>query len=170
MVLHEWAHALIQRVEGAHVGHDAAFLCVNLAIRLRADVAGASPATGYSLVSMASLYDLADADLPDSLHDDPDHGVGRCVTWSITTAHELAPTNLSAEALACKIVERYQAWLVDLADQPRRAELATAKVERGLQKQVEAVTKLKDRLFVSNFVAALSLVFLLLLALMQVRV
>ena len=155
-------------VSGDFAGHGPAFFTLNYLMRLRVDAAGASVLQGASLASLVTLYDVSDT--PAELHDDPDRGVGRCMRWSIETALKLAPSNLSAEALAVEIVKRYQRWLEELEDEPRRAGLATAKVERDLQKQVEAVTKLKDRLFVSNFVAALSLVFLLLLALMQVRV
>lgn len=29
VVVYEWAHSLTQRIPGAFVGHDAAFLCIN---------------------------------------------------------------------------------------------------------------------------------------------
>ena len=164
VVLHEWAHALIQRIAGAYVGRDAAFLCVNLAMRLRVDVAGASPATGYSLTSLVSLCDIAD--LPQWLSDDSDRGVGRCVAWSIALAQELAPSDCSAEELAREIVGRCQVWLPELADRPRLAELADARATRQARDRAGAIERLTDKLFVSNVVAELSSGLLLLVGVM----
>lgn len=164
VVLHEWAHALIQRIENADVGHDAAFFCVNYALRLRADAAGASPAAEYSLAVFASLYDVAD--LPESLHDDPDRGVGRCIAWSVALAAELAASERSAEQLAREVVRRYQNWLVELADRPRLAEIAKARATRQARDRADAVARLSDKLFVSNVVAGLSVALLLLLGVM----
>ena len=77
-------------------------------------------------------------------------------------ATELAASDLSAEGLAHEIVKRYQAWLDGLRDQPRLDRIAN-RLARG---QAAAVDRLKDKLFLSNFVAGISGTLLLLLAAM----
>ena len=165
--IHEAAHSLIHKIKGAESNHNAAFFAVDMCLRLRADAAGANPRP-VALALAGSLYDLSD--LPWALSDAPDRGVGRCMTWSITNARELASSRLSAEDLAREVVNRYQVWLAELEDKPRRAGLAAAKATRVLQNQMSTVARLKDTLFVSNSAAAISLVFLFLLGLMRVHV
>ena len=155
--LHEVAHSLLHNVPGAVPGHDAAFFALSVALRQRIGHLDGDP---VSLVAMMSLYDLAD--LPSELLQESDAGVGRCITWSIEIATELASAALSAEGLASEIVKRYQAWLDALRDQPRLDRVA----RRKAQGQAAAVDRLKDKLFLSNFAAGISSVLLVLVAVM----
>lgn len=163
--LHEVAHSLLHGVPVAAPGHDCVFFTLNAALRLRvdshqqrADGAGA-PVT---LLSDLSVYDLAD--LPDELRNETDAGLGRCITWSLALAEKLASTELSAEAIAAQIAERYQEWLVELRDQPRIDRIVALQV-RG---QLVMVERLRDKLFVSNWVALVSVSMLVLITVMRV--
>ena len=159
--LHEVAHALLHDVPGAMPGHDCAFLALNAALRMRVDSRRASD-TGIdsdfvSQLAGISLYDLADLP-PAELGQD----VGRCMTWSLELAEEMAASDRSAESIAREVVRRYEAWLADLRDQPRLDRIAV----RQAQSQSAAVDRLKDKLFVSNVVACISSVLLALIAVM----
>lgn len=161
--LHEVAHALLHDVPGAMPGHDCAFLALNAALRMRVDSRRASD-TGIdsdfvSQLAGISLYDLADLP-PAELGQD----VGRCMTWSLELAEEMAASDRSAESIAREVVRRYEAWLADLRDQPRLDRI-TARQARA---QVATVERLADRLFVSNVVAFVSVAMLALIAVMGV--
>jgi|GEM_PF-2804087 len=155
--LHEVAHSLLHEVPGAVPGHDAAFFALSVALRRRVGHLDGDP---VPILSMMSLYDMAD--LPSELAGDADAGVGRCVTWSIEVAMELAFADLTAEGLASEIVRRYQAWIDELRDQPRLDHVA----RRKAQGQAAAVDRLKDKLFLSNFAAGISSLLLVLVAVM----
>lgn len=92
------------------------------------------------------------------------HDVGRCITWSIQQAEELASTDLSAEAMAAEIVRRYEVWLAELQDRPRLARIKV-RMARGWEASID---RLKDRLFVSTLVASVSTLMLVLIVLMRV--
>ncbi|MEP7295749.1 MAG: hypothetical protein ABI702_06125 [Burkholderiales bacterium] len=161
--LHEVAHSVLHGVPGAAPGHDCVFFTLNAALRLRVDShqQRADGADGtVSLLSDLSIYDLGD--LPEELRSEPDAGLGRCITWSLALAVKLASTELSAEAIAVEIVERYEEWGVVLRDQPRLDRVSRLKA-RG---QAAAVDRLKDKLFLSNFFAGISSVLLMLVAVM----
>lgn len=160
--LHEVAHSLLHGVPNATPGHDCAFFTVNAALRMRADSHRQFTDDSTSLVSDLSIYDLAN--LPEELRGEPDAGLGRCVTWSMVLAEELAATELSAEAIAVEIVQRYQEWLMLLRDQPRVDRIAAQRA-RG---QLAMVGRLRDRLFVSTWVASVSVSMLVLIMVMRV--
>ena len=113
--LHEAAHRLAwpRADEGAH---NAKFFALNYALLKRCDELRLSP-TQVSL-SM-SLYDLQD--LPAELWETEDRGLGRALTWAVTVGKEMAGSSLSAEGMATEIVRRYDAWLVELGQEPARA-------------------------------------------------
>ena len=74
----------------------------------------------------------------------------------------MAASDRSAENIACEVIRWYEGWLADLRDQPRLDRIA-GRQARG---QVAAVDRLQDRLFVSNVVACVSSVLLMLIAVM----
>lgn len=113
--LHEVAHRLSwpRADEGAH---NAKFFALNYALLKRCDGLRLSPAQ----VSLSmSVYDLQD--LPAELWETEDRGLGRALTWAVTVGNEMAVSSLSAEGMATEIVRRYDAWLVELGQEPARA-------------------------------------------------
>lgn len=159
--IHEVGHSLLHGVDGATPGHDCAFFALGLALRMRVDAHQHQPFEG-SLVSEMRLYDLVDLPQVVNSRNAPDVDVGRCIAWSIEVATEMAASDLSAEGLAHEIVRRYHAWLDELRDQPRLDRIAV-RLARG---QAAAVDRLQDKLFVSNMVACVSSVLLMLIAVM----
>lgn len=118
-ILHEWAHRLL----GLDHAHDAAFAALQQAFFLRVDAAAACPPRageeGLQLQFSASLYDLQD--VPDALVAHADGGLGEAWRWAMTTARELAPSQLTAEALAAAISGRYADWILQLTEAPAAA-------------------------------------------------
>ena len=159
--LHESCHALLHGVVEDHHGHDAAFFSLLATLLTLADRATNH---AHDLVQTLDLYDIQD--LPPQLNDESDRGLGRCITWSIQIANELAEAELSAEAAALEIVKRYQAWLVELSDRPRRAQVQADQAERQARRRADSVERLKDKLFLSTFVAGISSVLLVLVGVM----
>jgi len=157
--LHEVGHSLLHGVKGATPGHDCPFFALSVCLRMRVDSHRQLENETVSLVSEMGIYDLSDLP-PAELSQD----VGRCISWSIEVATQLAATDLSAEALAREIVARYQIWLEALRDRPRLDRIASRKA----QSQRAVLDRLKDRLFVSNFVAGISGSLLVLIMLMMV--
>ena len=159
--IHEVAHSLLHGVPGAVSSHDCVFLALNAALRMRVDSRKESGTGGdpdfVSHLSRVSLYDLSDLP-PDGLEQD----VGRCVTWSLGLAQEMAASDRSAESIAREVVLRYEAWLAELRDQPRLDRIAI----RQARGQSAAVDRLRDKLFVSNVVACISSGLLVLIAVM----
>lgn len=160
---HEFCHSLLHSVPNANAGHDVPFFALNYLLRSRVD---ASQIDGLhaSLTDLVSLYDLEDR--LSQLSDDLDQGLGRCITWSIQLANELADADLSAEAAAREIVKRCRAVLIELSDRTRRAQVQSEQAERQAHRQAASVERLKDMLFVSNLVACASSVLLVLIAVM----
>jgi hypothetical protein len=116
-ILHEWAHRLL----GPDHAHDAAFAALQQALFLRVDAACPPRAgeEGLQLQFAASLYDAQD--LPDALVAHADGGLGEAWRWAMVTARSLAPSPLSAEALAAEISGRYKAWILQLEAAPAAA-------------------------------------------------
>lgn len=118
-ILHEWAHRLL----GPDHAHDAAFAALQQALFLRVDAAAACPPSageeGLQLQFSASLYDLQD--VPDALVALADGGLGEAWRWAMITARDLAPSQLTAEALAAAISGRYAAWVLLLEAAPAEA-------------------------------------------------
>ena len=164
--LHEVSHSVLHGVPGAAPGHDCVFFTLNAALRLRVDShlqrAEDTTDTHIPLLWDLSVYDLAD--LPDELRSETDAGLGRCITWSLALAGKLASTELSAEMIAAQIAECYQEWLAELRDQPR-IDRITALQARG---QLTMVERLRDKLFVANWVALVSVSLLVLITVMRV--
>ncbi len=162
--LHEVAHALLHDVPGATPGHDCAFVALNAALRMRVDSRRESGTDGdpdfVSQLSRISLYDMADLP-PAELGQD----VGRCMTWSLELAEEMATSDRSAESIAREVVRRHEAWLAGLRDQPRLDGISA----RQVRAQSAMVEGLRDRLFVSNVLAFVSTAMLVLIALMLFR-
>ncbi|TSD59053.1 hypothetical protein FFI97_005770 [Variovorax sp. KBS0712] len=117
-IIHEWTHRLLP-----HHVHDGAFAALQQALFLRIDAAAACPPLageeGLQLQYSASLYDLQD--LPDPLVAHADGGLGEAWCWAMTTARELAPSQLTAEALAAEISGRYKNWILQLEAAPAAA-------------------------------------------------
>lgn len=141
--LHEVAHQLI----GADHDHDAAFFATNLLLLLR--VSAASDADfegGGAPANTMSLYDLQQA--PAALQHEPDAGVGQAMTWAIGVAHEMAPTQLTAEDAAAAICARYVAFVAELEAAPAKREAAAvararaAAAAAGIHDQLVARNKL----------------------------
>ena len=155
--LHESCHALLHGVDDAEHGHDVAFFSLLATLLTLADRATDH---AYDLVETLDLYEIRDR--PEAFANDPDRGIGPCLTWSMIQSNELAEKDLSAEALAKDIVRRYKAWLVELSDKPRQTQVAAERAEREARRQAASSEKLRDRLFLSNVVAVLSSAFLVL--------
>lgn len=155
--LHEVGHSLLHGVKGATPGHDCPFFALSVCLRMRVDSHRQLENETVSLVSEMGIYDLSDLP-PAELSQD----VGRCISWSIEVATQLAATDLSAEGLAHEIVKRYETWLGELREQPKLDRLAVRKA----QGQSAAVDRLQDKLFVSNVVACGSSVLLVLISVM----
>lgn len=124
IVVHEWAHQLAQ----GHA-HDAAFFAVNLLLLKRIEAASSARTTATDLTLKMSFYDLQD--LPEGLEGESDAGLGAALSWAVLQADELAQADLSAEAAAQEISERYEAWLAQLEAAPAKQE-AAAKKQRQL--------------------------------------
>ena len=128
-VLHEWAHILTP----GH-GHDPVFFSLNLALLMRLDRAGPPEASGLAHRYSMSAYDLQDT--PPQLQDLPDRGLGRSISWAWTQARELAPTRLSAEAIANELGGRYESWKVELDAAPANRAVAQRK-QSQLQQELK---------------------------------
>ena len=155
--LHESCHSLLHGVDEDHHGHDAAFFSLLATLLTLADRATNH---AHDLVETLDLYEIRDR--PKAFANDPDRGVGPCLTWSMIQSNELADTDLSAEALAQEIVRRYRAWLVELSGKPKQIQIGAERAEREARRQIALSEKLRDRLFLSNVVAVLSSSFLVL--------
>lgn len=137
--LHEVAHQLI----GADHDHDAAFFATNLLLLLR--VSAASDADfegGGALANTMSLYDLQQA--PAALQHEPDAGVGQAMTWAIAVAHEMAPTQLTAEDATAAICARYVAFVAELEAAPAKREAAASARARAAAEAEGTRTELRS--------------------------
>ncbi len=153
--LHEVAHQLI----GADHDHDAAFFATNLLLLLR--VSAASDADfegGGGLANTMSLYGLQQA--PAALQHEPDAGVGQAMTWAIAVAHEMAPTQLTAEDAAAAICDRYATFVAELEAAPAKREAAVVARARaaaeaeGTRRELRSTTRLLRSISIWLFVTA----------------
>lgn len=130
--LHEFAH----RLTPGH-RHDPAFFAMNAVLFLRAD----KDSYQRSHLQRMDLYDLQDFDHVDHCT------MGEALDWALAQAAELSKTDLSAEACAVGIMERFKDWKEWKAGTEQRAADAEAQAEaarrqteaaiEGLQSQVE---------------------------------
>jgi hypothetical protein len=143
--LHEVCHRLIPN--GLH---DPAFLCMNLCLLLRADLAALGD--HVLLVNSASLYDIQD--LPSQLADEPDHGLARSIQWSVLTARQLVQDgpDTSAEALAVEVQKRFDQWLSDLDDEPKKRAQQVQQEAQQMARQKAALAGLQEQIFTLRLV------------------
>ncbi len=151
LVLH-WSHQSIivlymheacHRMPGWAPGddeHDCVFAALLRCLLTRCDDAGLTDGAALTL----GLYELQDPPL--ALAAEPDGGIGRSMTWSITTAHGLAGSDLSAEEIAVEIRRRYDVWLDELAQEP----VQVARAKAAAVARAQAVVALREKLFFRN--------------------
>lgn len=140
--VHEAAHRLID-----HGRHDPTFFCLNHALLLRVDAAGSSRGALASTTG-SDLYDISD--LPEGLSTDPDGGLGRSLSWAVVTARELAVSELDAEDLAIEVMKRFERWMVDVADEPKRR--AQQEQRRSVGDQGQRISQLTEKVWTRNLV------------------
>ena len=138
--LHECAH---RRLPGHE--HDLAFASLNMILLLRTDAAGL---ISNAAAVCTNLYNVSD--LPEQLADEPDHGLGRSIAWSVLTARELAATELDAEDLAAEVVRRFDVWIAGVAGEPARR----AKRLRQVERQKMVVERLREKVWTLNSVVS----------------
>lgn len=117
--LHEIAHRLMP----GH-NHDPAFLSMNALLLIRAG----EDQHGRPYLNNLSLYDAQDFDLVRFC------SIGEALDWSLAHARELAESELTAEACAGEIMQRFEGW--------REWKAGT---ERREATRVVAVRSLKNR-------------------------
>lgn len=106
--MHETAHRLVG------TKHDPAFLAMELVLYVRAGLLRDSRPWWLR----ASLYDLQD-------WDDVEHcRVGEALDWAWRAADDLAAADMTAEAVAAEIKQRYSSWKAWKAGEPERRERA----------------------------------------------
>lgn len=135
--LHEAAHRLLecQNVPA----HGAEFLCLNAILLIRAaDHFHRNP------LEKLTLYDFNDK--PVEL--DSEFWQGEVLSWALSTAHELAPTETPAVELAATVCDRWQQHITDQAKARQKAVFA-------LQRQAEERQALKDSGSLFRWLAAL---------------
>jgi len=142
LFLHEVAHQLVVDHD-----HDAPFFAVNLLLLLRTSTASEADSEGGGvLADTMSLYDLQQP--PAALQHEPDAGVGRAMAWAIAVAHEMAPTQLTAEDAAAAIRDRYATFVAELEAAPAKREAAASARARaaaeaeGTRKELRSTTRL----------------------------
>jgi len=130
--LHEFSH----RLTPGH-DHDAAFFAVNTLLLLRAGCNN----YGRPLIHTMDLYDLHEWE------DTPNCQIGEALDWALTIAAELADTELSAEAAAREVLERYTKWKEWKTRKPEReakaksvmdAERAAREADKSLIRELRA--------------------------------
>ena len=158
--LHESCHSILQRLPEPVAGHGCVFFCLLFVARLRV---GTVEQVGHAELTLrADLYEIQDVRI--ELSDEPDEGTGRCISWSIVTAQQLATTELSAEAVAAEVVRRHHVWIAELQDRPR---LKKIEAKRSKAQEV-SIERLKNRFFVATLIASSSVSMLALLGVMKV--
>jgi len=157
--IHELAHELIDaaefEIEGRQIAHshDAAFFAVNLALLLRLDaVQFLTSERGSSWATNMSLYDLQD---PPYCWEGSDHHewIPRALTWALTQAHELAPTELTAETLAREVVERYWIWSREMKSEPARIALQKEASIHAAESRKTKISDLENDIFLFKSLA-----------------
>lgn len=144
--VHEAAHRLID-----HARHDPTFFCLNHALLLRVDAA-CSTRGALASTTGSDLYDISD--LPKELTEDPDGGLGRSLSWAVVTARELAVSELDAEDLAIEVMKRFEQWLVDVANEPKRR---AHEQRRSIGDRGQRITQLTEKVWTRNLVIVLLL-------------
>lgn len=130
--LHEHAH----RLTPAHV-HDPAFVAVDALLMIRAG----DDRHGRPHLNSLDLYCLQDFDQVEFC------SIGEALDWALTQANELAESDLSAEACAAEILQRFKAWKEWKARTPAREEEAeaakrrTAAAIRALQTRAKELSR-----------------------------
>lgn len=158
--LHELAH----RLTPGH-SHNPAFSAMNALLLMRSG----GDRHGRGRLADLDLYDLQD-------FDDVEHcSVGEALDWALAQAAELSKTDLSAEACAVGIMERFETWKewkagteLRAAEAEAQAEAARRKTEstiNGLQSQVERLKQARWNWLSGGLVVGtlINLVFLFLL-------
>jgi hypothetical protein len=157
LYLHEACHRLLGWAPGDDQ-HDCVFASFLHCLLARCDKAGVTEGAVLTL----GLYELQD--LPPALAAETDGGIGRSMAWSISTSNELSASGLGAEELGVEIRRRYNLWLGKLADEP----LQVARARAAVAARVQAVSVLREKLFLRNLlIAALSVFVVLMLVLMS---
>jgi len=123
--LHEFAH----RLTPGHT-HDPAFVAMNALLLIRAG----EDQHGRPYLNSLSLYDAQDFDLVRFCT------IGDALDWAIEQAKQLSETDLSAEACAGEIMQRFGAWQEWKAATERR-EAARAAAVRSLKNRVVALSQ-----------------------------
>lgn len=113
-----YLHELSHRLTPGH-SHDAAFFAVNTLLLLRAGCNN----HGRPLIHSMDLYDLQDWE------DTPNCQIGEALDWALTIAGELADEDISAEAVATKIIARYEKWKAWKTAKPEREAKAKSVME-----------------------------------------
>lgn len=122
--LHELAH----RLTPGH-WHDPAFVAVNALLFLRAG----EDRYERPLLCWLDLYDLQD-------WNEVEHcSIGEALNWALDQAHEIAPTEQSAEACAATIMQRFAAWKEWKAGTEQRVAEAAAKADAARQKTAATI-------------------------------
>ena len=130
--LHEFSHGLPPSHD-----HEEAFFAVNALLLLRAG----SDNYDRPLLHDMELYDLHEWD------DTPNCQIGETLDWALTIAGELADTELSAEAAAREVLERYTKWKEWKTRKPEReakaksvmeAERAAREADKSLIRELRA--------------------------------
>lgn len=131
-----YLHELSHRLTPGH-DHDAAFFAVNTLLLLRAGCNN----YGRPLIHTMDLYDLHEWE------DTPNCQIGEALDWALTIAAELADTELSAEAAAREVLERYTKWKGWKTRKPEReakaksvmeAERAAREADKSLIRELRA--------------------------------
>jgi len=145
LYIHELSHNILddaeQEIEGRESllhHHDAAFFCLNSSLLLRLDSEKyLFDTSGFSHINSMSFYDLQDSPYSsDELKSiEPENWRIVATSWAFKTAHELAPSELTAHQLGVEICRRY--W--DLVDS------LLAAPELGIQEKEAAATVEKNR-------------------------
>lgn len=123
-LVHVYLHEIAHRLMPGH-NHDPAFLSMNALLLIRAG----EDQHGRPYLNNLSLYDAQDFDLVRFC------SIGEALDWSLAQAHELAESELTAEACAGEIMQRFEGWMDWKADTERR-EAARAAAVRSLKNRI----------------------------------
>lgn len=121
--IHETTHRLLNDFDGDIQTHGCIFFALQLLLLHRLDASKSEISCNGGWSNCVNLYDLQEA--PDCLADLPRaEWLARCLTFSMAIAAELASTEMSAEALAAEIVNRYGKWVDELDKEPQEKAVA----------------------------------------------
>lgn len=136
--LHEASHRLLEGHSAP--AHGAEFVCLNAILLIRtADHFDRNP------LEKLSLYDLSDK--PEEL-ENVEFWQGEVLSWALSTAHELAPTETPATELTAVVCTRWQQYILE-------GHKARPKAVFAAQRQAAERQSLKDSASLFRWLAVL---------------